>query len=44
MDMAWRLAKGFGNDPEFWVNLQAQYDGWEAAKLNRSEVKKVAAA
>jgi len=43
-DMAWRLAKGFGNDPEFWMNLQAQYDVWEAAKADRSKVRKVAAA
>ena len=34
-DMAWRLAAAFGNDPEFWVNLQAHYDVWEAGKAQR---------
>jgi len=25
-DMAFRLAKCFGNTPRFWLNLQQQYD------------------
>jgi len=25
-DTALRLGRFFGNDPEFWINLQAQYD------------------
>jgi addiction module HigA family antidote len=31
-DMALRLAAVFGNDAEFWLNLQVQYDLAEAAK------------
>jgi addiction module HigA family antidote len=43
-DMAWRLAAAFGNEPEFWVNLQAQYDVWEAGKAQRPKIRKLAAA
>ena len=28
--MAFRLARAFGTSPEFWVNLQTQYDLWQA--------------
>jgi len=28
--MAYRLARGFGSSPEFWMNLQTQYDLWQA--------------
>ena len=30
--MAFRLARAFGTSPEFWVNLQAQYDLWHAGE------------
>ena len=32
-DTALRLARFFGTTPEFWVNLQAQYDLRQAEKL-----------
>ena len=28
--MAYRLAHAFGTSPTFWVNLQTQYDLWQA--------------
>ena len=28
--MAYRLARAFGTSPELWVNLQTQYDLWQA--------------
>ena len=28
--MAYRLAHGFSSSPEFWMNLQTQYDLWQA--------------
>ena len=31
-DMAIRLAKAFSTTPESWLNLQQQYDIWEAKK------------
>ena len=38
-DTALRLGRFFGNSPEFWLNLQAQYDLRTAdAKRVRSEV------
>jgi antitoxin HigA-1 len=30
--MAFRLARAFGTSPELWVNLQAQYDLWQAGQ------------
>lgn len=33
-DMATRLAKAFSTTPESWMNLQQQYDLWEANKKN----------
>jgi len=34
-DMALRLAKVFGNTPEFWLNAQQAVDLWDAShKLN----------
>ena|SRR5437763_9673160 len=29
-DMAIRLSKGFGRSPESWLQLQLQYDLWQA--------------
>lgn len=31
-EMAIRLGKAFNNSPEFWMNMQKQYDLWEAVK------------
>jgi antitoxin HigA-1 len=28
--MAYRLARAFGTSPELWVNLQSQFDLWQA--------------
>ena len=30
-DMALRLSKAFNTTPELWLNLQSNYDLWEAA-------------
>jgi antitoxin HigA-1 len=37
--MAYRLAHAFGTSPEFWVNLQAQYDLWQARRIASSMVE-----
>lgn len=29
-EMAWKLSAAFGTSPELWVNLQQQYDLWQA--------------
>jgi antitoxin HigA-1 len=31
-EMALRLARLFGNSPEFWMNAQKAFDLWKAAK------------
>jgi antitoxin HigA-1 len=38
-DMAIRLSKAFGRSPESWLQLQLQYDLWEARQ--RSDAIKV---
>ena len=47
-DTALRLARYFGNSPEFWLNLQAAYDlrateREAAAKIEREVLPRVAA-
>jgi addiction module HigA family antidote len=37
-DMALRLGRLFGTRPEFWVNLQAQYDLEVAARAKGKEI------
>lgn len=40
-DMAYRLAAGFGTSPEFWMNLQKQFDLWEASKIKRPKIERI---
>ncbi len=40
-EMALRLAKLFGNSPEFWLNAQRAVDLWDVAKAIKSEVGKI---
>lgn len=37
-EMALRLAKLFGNSPEFWLNAQRAVDLWDAAQAIQDEV------
>ena len=37
-EMALRLARLFGNAPEFWLNAQQAVDLWDAAQAIQSEV------
>jgi antitoxin HigA-1 len=43
-DMAVRLAAALNTEPELWVNLQAQYDLWEAKQKAPPKVKVLSAA
>lgn len=36
-DTALRLARLFGTEPEFWLNLQQTYDLWEAMHAPEAE-------
>ncbi len=39
--MALRLAKLFGNTPEFWLNAQRAYDLWQAKLGYQTEIDKI---
>jgi len=40
-DMAHRLARVFGNSPEFWLNMQQAVDVWEKLKSHHSIYKQI---
>src|SRR6056297_3314268 len=40
-EMALRLARLFGNSPEFWLNAQRSVDLWTAAQAIESEVARI---
>jgi antitoxin HigA-1 len=40
-EMALRLARLFGNSPEFWLNAQRAVDLWEAAQAIESDVARI---
>lgn len=39
--MALRLARLFGNSPEFWLNAQRAVDLWEASRALEDDVAKI---
>jgi addiction module HigA family antidote len=39
--MALRLARLFGNSPEFWLNAQRAVDLWQAAALAKEEIASI---
>jgi antitoxin HigA-1 len=38
--MAIRLASALGTSPEFWMNMQSQYDLWRARQSRQPAVRK----
>ncbi len=40
-DTALRLARLFGTSPQFWLNLQADYDLRVASKAARKEIARI---
>ena len=40
-EMALRLARLFGNSPEFWLNAQRALDLWTAAQSIKDEVARI---
>ena len=40
-EMALRLAKLFGNSPEFWLNSQRAVDLWDAAQAIKKDVARI---
>ncbi|MBI5551737.1 MAG: HigA family addiction module antidote protein [Desulfobacterales bacterium] len=39
--MALRLARLFGNSPEFWLNAQHAHDLWESEQQFKNELKRI---
>lgn len=39
--MALKLAKAFKTTPQYWMNLQTNYDLWQATRNNEEVVKKI---
>lgn len=40
-EMALRLARLFGNSPEFWLNAQRAVDLWDAARAIKTQVGRI---
>ena len=40
-DMALRLARLFGNTPEFWLNAQRALDLWDTAEVIKDDVSRI---
>lgn len=40
-EMALRLARLFGNSPEFWLNAQRAVDLWDAAEAIKHEMARI---
>lgn len=40
-EMALRLARLFGNSPEFWLNAQRAVDLWEAEKALQEDMQRI---
>lgn len=41
-DMAYRLAAAFGTSPDLWAGMQLQYDLYQAGKLTRPKIERIA--
>lgn len=42
-DMAYRLGAAFGTSPELWAGIQLQYDLYQAGKVKRPKIDRIAA-
>ena len=40
-EMALRLARLFGNSPEFWLNAESAIDLWDAAQAIKADVARI---
>jgi antitoxin HigA-1 len=40
-EMALRLARLFGNSPEFWLNAQRAVDLWDAAQALKKDIARI---
>jgi len=37
-EMALRLSEAFGTSPEFWLNMQTNFDLWQVGQLRRRKI------
>ena len=42
-DMAYRLGAAFRTSPELWAGMQLQYDLYQASKIKRPKIERLAA-
>lgn len=42
-EMALKLSEALGTSPELWLNLQTQYDLWQASRSKRKRIAPLAA-
>ena len=42
-EMAFRLGDAFGTSPELWAGMQMQFDLYQASKLKRPKIERLAA-
>lgn len=40
-EMSLRLARLFGNSPEFWLNAQRAVDLWDAAQMIKKDIARI---
>ena len=43
-ETAWLLSQALNTTPEFWINLQAQFDLWRARETDVGEVRRLVSA
>jgi addiction module HigA family antidote len=43
-EMALRLSEAFGTSPDFWLQMQIQFDLWQATRAKRKPVSPLVAA
>ncbi len=43
-EMALKLSEALGTSPELWLNMQTQFDLWQASRVRRKRVAPLAAA
>jgi addiction module HigA family antidote len=43
-EMALKLSEALGTSPELWLNLQTQFDLWQASRVRRKRISRLVAA
>lgn len=43
-EMALKLSEALGTSPELWLNMQTQFDLWQASRIKRRKIQRLKAA